>query len=183
MELHIQSEFDCVYSINGEFYERADSLTMSEYDVVYVTVFPLKHTLLPYTVKLNGAENVKTELAHGLRLSPDHYLLTLAPRYVIVYGNASNVAPPQSGRISRLFSLIKSGDVGAAYAMLSADLRAEIDKNTLADFFSEYEKIAECNWESGGKFYLIDKNGAAKPRLSASFSLLYSVLCQLTVFP
>ena len=46
MELHIQSEFDCVYSINGEFYERADSLTMSEYDVVYVTVFPLKHTLL-----------------------------------------------------------------------------------------------------------------------------------------
>ena len=46
--------------------------------------------------------------------------------------------------------------------MLSADLRAEIDKNTLADFFSEYEKIAECNWESGGKFYLIDKNGAAK---------------------
>lgn len=162
MELHIQSEFDCVYSINGEFYERADSLTMSEYDVVYVTVFPLKHTLLPYTVKLNGAENVKTELAHGLRLSPDHYLLTLAPRYVIVYGNASNVAPPQSGRISRLFSLIKSGDVGAAYAMLSADLRAEIDKNTLADFFSDYEKIAECNWESGGKFYLIDKNGAAK---------------------
>ncbi|MDE6401054.1 MAG: hypothetical protein K2L54_00400 [Clostridiales bacterium] len=162
MELHIQSDFECVYSINGEFYERAESLTMSEYDVVYVTVFPLKHTLLPYTVKLNGAENIKTELAYGLRLSPEHYLLTLSPRYVIVYGNASAITPPQSSRIARLFSLIKSGDVGAAYAMLSAELRGEIDKNTLVDFFSEYERIAECNWESGGKFYLIDKNGAAR---------------------
>lgn len=162
MELHIQSEFDCIYSINGEFCERADSISMSEYDVVYITVFPLKHSLLPYTVKLNGAENVKTELANGVRLSPDHYLLTLAPRYIIVYGNSSAATPPQCGRISRLFSLVKSGDVGAAYAMLSDDLRAQIDKNTLVSFFADFERIAECAWESGNKFYMIDKNGAAK---------------------
>ncbi len=47
MELHIKSEFDCIYFINGVMYERVDSLTMSEYDVVYITVLPLKHTLLP----------------------------------------------------------------------------------------------------------------------------------------
>ena len=58
MELHIQSDFDCVYSINGEFYERADSITMSEYDVAYITVMPLKFSLLPYTVKLIVAENI-----------------------------------------------------------------------------------------------------------------------------
>lgn len=162
MELHIQSSFDCIYNINGEFHERADRLTMSEYDVVYITVFPLKHTLLPYTVKINGAENVKSELACGLRLSPDHYLLMLEPRYIIVYGSANISAPPPKSHIVRLFSLVKSGDISAAYAMLTDELRATIDKSTLSDFFNSYEKIAECNWENGCKFFLVDKNGAAK---------------------
>ena len=80
MELHIQSDFDCVYLINGELSDRADSLTMSEYDVVYVTVFPIDIRLLPYTVKLEGADNIKNSLAVGVRLSAEHYLLHLAPR-------------------------------------------------------------------------------------------------------
>ncbi|MCH5165974.1 MAG: hypothetical protein J1G01_06200 [Clostridiales bacterium] len=162
MELHIKSEFDCVYTVNGEFYERADSLTMSEFEVVYITVFPLKHTLLPYTIKLNGAENIRNELACGIRLSPEHYLLSLAPRYIIVYGTASASQPPAKTHIARLFSFIKNGDIAAAYSMLTDELRANIDKATLSSFFSGYERLAECDWESGNKFYLIDKSGVAK---------------------
>lgn len=159
--MHIQSEFECIYMINGEFCEQADCIHMSEYDVVYVTVLPLKHSLLPYTVKLCGTENVKTELALGLRLNQDHYLLSLSPRYLIVYGTAQKPAPPKS-HIARLFALVKSGDISAAYAMLSDELKSSISKDTLNAFFDGYVKIAECEWERGNKFYLIDKNNAAR---------------------
>lgn len=162
MELHINSEFECIYYINGEFYERAESLTMSEYDVVYVTVFPLKPTLLPYTVKLSGAENISDELVSGIRLDDDNYLLLFSPRYMLVYGSAKSALPPPKSLIARLFSLIKTGDLTAAYAMLTEQLRSTVEKPDLAAFFDGYERIAECTWEHGGKFYLIDKNGAAK---------------------
>ena len=161
MELHIKSEFECVYLINGEFYERADDLTMSEFDVVYITALPLKHTLLPYTVKLCVTENVTSELATGIRLNDEHYLLSLAPRYIIVYGNSKPLPPPTS-HISRLFAFIKSGDVNSAYALLSEDLKSNISKSELTAFFDGYERIAECTWENNRKFFLIDKNGAAK---------------------
>lgn len=161
MELHIQSDFDCVYSVNGEFFERADSVTMSEYDVVYVTVFPLKHTLLPYTVKLSGAENISSPLACGVRLSSEHYLLSLSPRYMVVYETNQKQPAPKS-HISRLFAFIKAGNIEAAYAMLSEGLRTAIDKAALEKFFAAYDRIAECNWSDDNKFYLIDKNGGAK---------------------
>lgn len=161
MELHVQSEFDCIYMINGEFYEYADCIAMSEYDVVYVTVLPLKHSLLPYTVKLCGAENVNNELALGLRLSPDHYLLSLSPRYMTVYSASPKPAPPKS-HIARLFALIKSGETQAAYALLSDELKGSISKDTLTAFFADYERLIECSWEKGNKFFLVDKNNAAR---------------------
>lgn len=161
MELHIKSEFECVYLINGVFCETADSLSMSEYDVVYVTALPLKHTLLPYTVKINGAQNIASELATGIRLDPDNYLLSLAPRYIIVYGNAKPLPPPATP-ITRLFSLVKNGNLPAAYAMLSDELKRAISQAALGSFFAPYERIAECTWTDGNKFFLIDKNGAAK---------------------
>ena len=150
------------YLINGDFVETANRLTMSEYDIVYVTALPLKHSLLPYTVKLCGTESITTELATGIRLDADNYLLILSPRYMTVYVSAQNV-PSQGSHISRLFSLVKAGDLAAAHAMLSDTLKSSIDRNDLASFFSDYEKIAECTWASGeNKFYLIDKNGASR---------------------
>lgn len=160
MELHIQSDFDCVYSINGELTDRADSLTMSEYDVVYITVFPIDVRLLPYTVKLEGADNVKTPLAAGVRLSAEHYLLCLAPRLPVLYGNAANfgnVASP--GRIGRLFSHVKNGDMHAAFAMLSENLKSGITHNALEAFFSGCEHVAECTWTDGNYFYIIPASG------------------------
>ena len=164
MELHIKREFECAYLINGVFYERADSLTMSEYDVAYITVLPLKHTLLPYTVKLSGAESVSDELCFGTRLDADNYLLSLSPRHITVYNSAKKgyTAPPQSSPIARLFSLVKSGDLTTAYDMLSEELKSTLDKNDLGAFFADFDRIAECYWENGARFYLIDKNGVAK---------------------
>ena len=166
MELHIQTEFDCVFYINGEFCERADSLEMSEFDVGYVTVLPLGNTLLPYTVKLGGAAAVNTELACGIRLCAEHYLLKLAPRYMTVYAStqpAASVTAPTSP-ISRLFTLVHSGDVAGAYGLLSDGLKSGIDKSTLAAFFEDCTQIAECSWDTKFKnrFFLIDKNGNAR---------------------
>lgn len=161
MELHIHSDFDCIYYINGDFFERADSLTVSDCDVVYITVFPLSDRLLPYTVKLCGGQNVKSDLATGVRLPTDHYLLTVLPRHMTVYATSKKQVAAKS-HITRLFSCLKNGDTAAAYAMLSEPLRGAIDKKALEDFFSGYEQIAECRWEGENKFYLIDKNGGAK---------------------
>ncbi len=166
MNLHIKSEFECVYLINGEFFERADCLSCSEYDVIYVTVLPLKITLLPYTVKLSPAENIYSELYSGLRLDDGNYLLSVAPRFMTVYASTPSPLPPPSSPIARLFSLIKNGDLTSAYAMLSEPLRQTIEKPDLNDFFAGFERIVECDWEerseTGTKFYLIDKNGTAK---------------------
>lgn len=162
MELHIQSEFDCVYTVNGEFFERADTVEMNEYDVAYITVFPLDHALLPYTVKLNGGTDIKSELAVGIRLSSEHYLLTLAPRRPMIYGSAVTPPPDPADMIARCFARIRSGDVAAAYAMLSPQLKAAVDKQTLADFFKDCERLAVCKWSNDSKFYMIDKNNNAK---------------------
>lgn len=162
MELHIKSDFDCVYLINGELAERADTVCVSEFDVVYVTVLPLRLDLLPYTVRLCGADNTSGEVYSGVRLDENHYLLSLSPRYMTVYGATPTPVAPASP-IARLFSLVKNGDLGSAYAMLSEELRSNIDKNDLNGFFADFERIAECTWENGGsRFYLIDKNGGAK---------------------
>ncbi len=163
MELHIKSSFDCVYLINGEFFERADTVCASACDVIYVTVLPIKITLLPYTVRLVGAENVSCELYDGIRLDEDNYLLTLSPRYMTVYTAAQKPAIDAASPICRLFSLVKSGDLTAAYGMLSDGLRQTIDKNDLNGFFADYERICECSWGDPHKFYLIDKNGNAIP--------------------
>lgn len=162
MELHIHSDFECVYSINGEFFERAQRVAMSEYDVAYITVFPLDHMLLPYTVKLCGAQNISDALACGVRLSSDHYLLSLSPRRIVMYASNAKPIPPKT-HIARLVAFIKSGDIDSAYAMLSKELKDSVDKKTLAAFFENCERIAECDWERGNKFYIIDKNGIAKP--------------------
>ncbi len=161
MELHIKTGFECVLLINGELYERADCLEISEFDVIYVTALPLNCSLLPYTVKLAGAENISSELAVGIRLGSDHYLLTLSPRYMTVYSCAP--PPPQpSSPICRLFSLVKDGEIDAAYSMLSDELKSAIDKDSLTSFFAPYENIAECSWEpQPGRFFLIG-NGAAR---------------------
>ena len=161
MELHIKSKFDCVYLINGEFFERAHSLGISEFDIIYVTVLPIKHTLLPYTVRLEGARTVHSELYDGIRLSDKHYLLTLEPKYMTVYSCNRQDVLSQPSPVSRLFTLIKNGDAFTAYAMLSESLKSTVDKNGLISFFDGFERIEECFWEEEPLFYLIDTNGVA----------------------
>lgn len=161
MELHIKSKFDCVFIINGDFFETATSLTFSEFDVLYITVLPIKHTLLPYTVKLEGARNTKAELYGGIRLDNNNYLLTLEPRHMTVYGFTRQDPIVQPSPVMRLFTLIKNGDVFSAYAMLSESLKATVDKRALAAFFEGYDRIEECFWRDEPLFYLIDSNEVA----------------------
>ena len=161
MELHIKSKFDCVYLLNGDFFERADTVTIGEFDIVYVTVLPIKHTLLPYTVRLDGARNVHGELYDGIRLGENHFLLTLEPRHMTVYSCTRQDILPQPSPVGRLFSLIKSGDTFSAYAMLSESLKSTVDKNGLVGFFDGFTRLEECFWDDSPLFYLISESGAA----------------------
>ena len=161
MELHIKSKFDCVFLINGEFFENARSVTISEFDILYITVLPLKHTLLTYTVKLDGARTVHTDLYDGIRLDDKNYLLILEARHMSIYCCTRQDSIAQPSVVTRLFSLIKNGDAFTAYSMLSESLKASIDKNGLIRFFDGYDRIEECFWEEAPLFYLIDSNGGA----------------------
>lgn len=152
MELHIQYDFDCVLTINGDIFE-GQTITMNAFDTVYVFVMPIGTTLLPYAVKFCGNESIKSELSVGVRLNDEHYLLLLKPRYMTVYAQET-FSPPKS-RIARLFAHIKRGDDTAAYAMLTDELKAQIDRHTLVDFFDKYDEIIECPWQGEGKFYLL----------------------------
>ncbi len=163
MELHIKSSFDCVYFVNGEFFEKCDTLETDEFDVIYVTVMPIKPTLLPYTVRLTGAGNIFSDLYDGMRLDENNFLLCLKPRYMIVYGSAPKKQPVVlPSPISRLFSLVKDGDLAGAYAMLSDDLKSTVDKSGVAGFFAGFDRLEECFWKDGTDFYLIDANGVAR---------------------
>lgn len=160
MELHIQTLFDCALLVNGGFFEPQSVLELGEFDVLYVTVLPTDCALLPYTVKLVGAQPVHTELALGLRLSDSLYLLELSPRRPVMY--ACTPPPPPSTPISRLFAAVKAGELERAHAMLTDRLKADVDRTTLSSFFSRYTRLVECLWEPAARaFYLIDSNGNA----------------------
>lgn len=160
MELHIQPLFDCALLVNGAFFEPRSPLELGEYDVLYVTALPTDCALLPYTVKLVGAQPVHTELALGLRLSDGLYVLELAPRRPVLYSFAP--PPPPATPIARLFAAVKAGELDRAFSMLTDRLKADIDRATLAQFFARYSRLVECSWDPASHiFYLVDNNGNA----------------------
>ena len=69
--LYVKSDFEAVFLINGAFTECAESISIDDEAVYFITALPLNAAFLPYTVKLAAAEvRSNPELAKVYSLSP-----------------------------------------------------------------------------------------------------------------
>ncbi len=157
----LKSEFDCVYMINGTFYEKADVINYPAMSPLYVTVFPLNAVLLPYTVKLLGGRAVCNEqLAQCNEVAPEHFIVRLKERHNYVYSPAHTQAvSPERGLAPEFYRAIKSGDFAKARNLMTKELSESVDDDTLAEFFAPYCDIVENRFaDLSGGFFLINKN-------------------------
>ena len=144
---YFECEVPSVYLVNGVFFESVSALKSSLSDSLYITVLPLDAVYLPYTVRIGGGEiYANSALTRLYKLRRDRYYVRFAPRYNYVYSPVSHSVREREGSIAtRLFNALKKSDVAAARALLSPELSASVDDNSLLKFFDGYTDIVENN--------------------------------------
>ena len=164
--LYVKSDFEAVFLINGAFTECAESISIDDEAVYFITALPLNAAFLPYTVKLAAAEvRSNPELAKVYSLSPSCALLRLSPRYAYVYSpsQASSAAKHADSPVAAFFSAVKGGDFVSARRYLTKELSAAADDEALSAFFDGFSEIFPDpeSPENGGAFYLSGEDGNA----------------------
>lgn len=149
MDMYIDCRFDAVFTVNGVLCERGDKMTADETAVLYVTVFPLGCSLLPYTLRLNGLRNLYDPLARGYRHN-DIYILKLRPRYMYAYAPKLPESPP-ADIASRFFAFVKDNDLHSAFALCTDSLKGALNADSLTAYFADYDDIAQL---PNGKYLL-----------------------------
>jgi len=166
--IHIKTDFDCVFLLNGNFCEKADGFLYPEAEPLYITVLPLDAHLLPYTTKILNAKAIaNADLCTVFKLDDKTYV-KLMPRYNYIYnikdggGIAFDMCPPQ-----HLFNAIKNKNFAQAKKYLTQNLLSTIDDNALQAFFDPYTAIVKdefsnsINYANSQNYFLIEPNGAA----------------------
>ncbi len=171
--LNIKTDYDAVFTINGSFTEGRKTLSLSDDEIYYITVFPLNAALLPYTVKLaNGFVASNDELARVCELSPSQRILKLSPRYAFVYASGGEKQIKEASLPLRFFNAVKDGKLSEARSFLTTDLSSSVSLDALSSFFDGFYDLIE----NDGKFYLVDGNGkAAKYRFIIKDNLIDDV--------
>ena len=140
--LHFEATFDAVYSVNGIFLENALKINYPKNQAMYITVFPLKAQLLPYTIKLISGKVVSNkELCDCISLPMDNFLIRLNPRHNYVYSPTSRTVEPPIGVVEKFCSNIKKGNLSQARSMMTGDLNNCIDDEGMVEFFKEFVDI------------------------------------------
>lgn len=139
----VQSEFECVYLVNGSF---RDTLNVVEYasdSPLYITVFPLKAMLLPYTVKLLAGRIMNNhDLADSFEVSESCFTVRLKERHNYVYSPVSpHAAQVPSGVVPAFWKAVKSGELTDARRLLTKELSDSVDDDSLTAFFAPYSDI------------------------------------------
>lgn len=136
--------FECVMLINGAFNEKPAPVTYPSSSPLYVTLFPLKALLLPYTVKLLGGKAMSnTELASSCEIAADRFIIGFAERHNYVYSPKAVEETPIKGLPPRLFALVKAGDFESARKLMTRELSESVDDAAIAEFFAPYSGIIE----------------------------------------
>ena len=179
--LYVKSDFEAVFLINGAFTECAESISIDDEAVYFITALPLNAAFLPYTVKLAAAEvRSNPELAKVYSLSPSCALLRLSPRYAYVYSpSQASAAKRTDSPVAAFFFAVKDGDFVSARRYLTKELSAAADDEALSAFFDGYSEIFPDpeSPENGGAFYLSGEDGNAS---SFSFKLSSGLIDEVT---
>lgn len=161
--LHLKTEFETVFMINGVFVEDARTVKHDSQQALYITVLPLNAALLPYTVKLSGLKAASnTELCKTITLAENDLLIYLSPRYNYVYSAKpiNNIKPNDS--VEQFFDMIKRGDVKNARLLMTEELSLSVTDEGLKDFFADYENIIYNDGyieKSGNTYFLLNEKG------------------------
>ncbi|MCL1945391.1 MAG: hypothetical protein FWF56_06290 [Firmicutes bacterium] len=161
--LHFEASFEAVYSVNGIFLESANKIKYQDNQAIYVTVFPLKAQLLPYTVKLIGGKVVTNkELCDSFALPLDNYFVKLHPRHNYVYSPQTRRTDISTDIVEQFYNYIKKGNLTMARTMMTEDLNKCIEDDGMTAFFAEFVELIKNNFfddlpNSG--YFLITKDG------------------------
>lgn len=140
--LHIKTDFEAVYLLNGLFTDNAAAVRHSSDSAAYITVLPLSAMLLPYTVKLSGNRVASNqELCRLVFLDNNKLLLHLLPRHNYVYSAAKPPAPRLKSAAAALFDAVKAGRMTDARALLTPELSSSVTDTALTHFFEPYNAI------------------------------------------
>lgn len=161
--VHIKSEFPCMYMLNGNFTEKADSFNYNTDNPIYITAFPLQAHLLPYTVKIVGGKPLYNAQLCSSFAPEGHLYIKLKPRYNYVYSvQAEKDNIEHFGCAENFFNAVKRGDINFARTLLSADLNESVDDESLQSFFDDYTAIFKNdfgNKTAKNEYFLIEKGG------------------------
>lgn len=155
-----ECEFPAVFLVNGVFFPSLTRLKAEPNDSLYITVLPLDAVYLPYTVRIGGgAVYANAALTVFYRLKGERYLVRLLPRFNYVYTPVRHDGPKtDESKVKKLFDAISRRDVSSARALLTPELSASVDDNSLLAFFDGYCDLVENNGYVTGvanSFFLI----------------------------
>lgn len=140
---YIESEFACVYLINGVFRETAGLFDYPKSSPLYITALPLKALLLPYTIKITGGVALDNEnLIESYKVGDDKFVVKLKERHNYVYSPIYRTTSQSScGVAYDLFSMVKLGKLDVARSYLTNELNNCIDDDSLIGFFQPFTNI------------------------------------------
>lgn len=157
MKTIFKSDFECIYTINGETFE-GGSTYLEENCVYYVTVFPLSAIYLPYTIKLVGNKVfTNKDLCVLIKNENERYLL-FSKRYSYLY--APTPYTEESGIVGSFFSCIKQNRIDKARSYLNRELDKSVSDDALCGFFDKYEYVIKTDEKD--KWILADTDGNGK---------------------
>jgi len=164
-QIHIKTDFKCVFLLNGTFSEKADGFLYPAADPLYITVLPLSAHLLPYTVKLLKGKAIENESLCAAFTKSDNTYVKLLPRYNYIYtAKEPQVLSAGAGIPERLFAAVKNKNLPLAKKYLSENLLQTIDDNALEAFFADYTAILKdefsrgISYDNSEAYFLIDKD-------------------------
>ena len=154
MRTVFKSDFECVYTVNGVFFE-GGVINLEENCVYYITVFPLNAVYLPYTVKTVGNRVYSNkDLCLFVNSARESFLL-FCKRYSYVY--APTPFCEENGIVGEFFSYVKQNKADKARALLCRELDKSVSDEALFGFFEKYEYIVKS--EDKDKWILATKQG------------------------
>ena len=155
-----ECEFPSVFLVNGVFFSSLTRLKADSGDSLYITVLPLDAVYLPYTIRLGGgAVYANFALTVVYRLKGERHLVRLLPRFNYVYTPVRHEQPKtDTSKAKKLFDAISKRDIISARSLLTPELSASVDDNSLLAFFDGYCDLVDNNGYITGEvnsFFLI----------------------------
>ena len=180
--MFIKSAFECVYLINGSFFENPKKIVVSGGEIAFITVLPLSAGILPYTVKLS-AERIYSncDLCSLIKLDENKSLLRFFPRYNYVYSpSIKSQTQAVDGVVAHFLHAVNRGDYALARSYLTPSMSSEVSDDALCEFFKPYSDAIDASGignYSENTYLLTDENGAVTP---FHFSIMVGLIDDIT---